>query len=366
MTRFERALSREIAGNLLLALASLAGIVSVVLAVRFLGKTVLAGIPGEGIAPMLGFALLNLAPSLLTLALFLGVFLTLTRQISDHEQVIWSCSGQPASAWFRPILRVALPASLAIAALTLAFNPWLQQKRAEFEQIQARQKEALALTPGLFSESGADNRIFFVEALSEAGAEAQSVFIRERHGLREAVVLSSRGHVETTPASGERFLSLDRGRRYEFSPGKAEYRMMDFDRYLARMDPAPIDQINASPRRRDSLALLQSPIPENLAELSWRLGLPVSALLLALLAWPLAQFNPRAGRGIHGLFAILAFATYINLLGVSGNWIAQGRLGFTASMAAVHGAAFALLAGLMLRHGIRLQRLWQAILGRTE
>ena len=363
MTRFERTLVREISGNLLLTLVSLTGIVSVVLAVRFLGKTVMNGIPGEGIAPMLGFALVNLMPSLLTLALFLGVFITLSRQIADHEQVIWSTSGLSPTAWFRPILRIAFSTSLFIAVLSLAMTPWLQQKRAEYEQIQSSQKAALALTPGLFTESGANDRIFFVEAITTTGQEAQSIFIREMNGPREMVVLSSRGHVEITPASRERFLTLDRGRRYEFNPAQPEYRMMDFDRYQVRMDPAPLDPINASPRRRDTLTLLKTPTPENLAELSWRIGLPLSALLLALLAWPLAQFNPRAGRGTHILFAILAFATYTNLLGVSGNWIAQGRLGLTTSLILIHGTALALLALLMLRHGISLRRLWLGLRG---
>ncbi|HRE16905.1 MAG TPA: LptF/LptG family permease, partial [Rhodocyclaceae bacterium] len=82
--------------------------------------------------------------------------------------------------------------------------------------------------------------------------------------------------------------------------------------------------------------LLGDPTPANQAELLWRIGAPLSAVVLALLAIPLSFVNPRAGRSINMLIAILIYAIYSNLLSVSQAWVAQGRLSFWIGVWAVH------------------------------
>jgi lipopolysaccharide export system permease protein len=58
-----------------------------------------------------------------------------------------------------------------------------------------------------------------------------------------------------------------------------------------------------SPRPKPVWDLVRDPRPVNLAELLWRLGLPLAALNLAVLAIPLAFVNPRAGRTNNLVFA---------------------------------------------------------------
>ena len=57
-----------------------------------------------------------------------------------------------------------------------------------------------------------------------------------------------------------------------------------------------------------------------MAELLWRIGIPLAALNLAVLAIPLSFVNPRAGRANNFLFALLAYMIYSNLLSVSQAW----------------------------------------------
>jgi lipopolysaccharide export system permease protein len=93
---------------------------------------------------------------------------------------------------------------------------------------------------------------------------------------------------------------------------------------------------------------LLEPTPRNLAELTWRLGLPASALILSLIAIPLAFVNPRAGRSMNLVLALLIFMSYTNLLSITQAQVAQSRLHFAAALA-VHAAMLALAAGLFLR-----------------
>jgi lipopolysaccharide export system permease protein len=89
--------------------------------------------------------------------------------------------------------------------------------------------------------------------------------------------------------------------------------------------------------------------PVHLAELLWRLGLPLAALNLAVLAIPLSFVNPRAGRTNNLIFALLTYMIYSNLLSVSQAWVAQGKLPFEIGVWAVHVGMFVLLIVLFYR-----------------
>jgi lipopolysaccharide export system permease protein len=88
---------------------------------------------------------------------------------------------------------------------------------------------------------------------------------------------------------------------------------------------------------------MKNPTHANLGELLWRFGVPVSAAVLALLAIPMSFVNPRAGRSLNLLFALLTYIVYSNLLSVSQARVAQGRLDFAVGSWLVHAGMIALL-----------------------
>jgi lipopolysaccharide export LptBFGC system permease protein LptF len=136
---------------------------------------------------------------------------------------------------------------------------------------------------------------------------------------------TAHGYTETMP-NGDRFLVLDRGRRYEGTAGTAEYRVMEFDRYAVRIETKEARGFADSPRSRPVWELLRDPKPANMAELLWRLGIPLAALNLAYWQFPCRSSIPRAGRANNFLFALFAYMIYSNLLSVSQAWVAQGKL----------------------------------------
>jgi lipopolysaccharide export system permease protein len=86
-----------------------------------------------------------------------------------------------------------------------------------------------------------------------------------------------------------------------------------------------------------------------LAELLWRIGLPLAALNLAVLAIPLAFVNPRAGRANNLVFALLTYMVYSNLLSVCQAWVTQEKLRFGIGVWVVHVGMFLLLLVLFYR-----------------
>jgi lipopolysaccharide export system permease protein len=118
---------------------------------------------------------------------------------------------------------------------------------------------------------------------------------------------------------------------------------MEFERYEARVESAASDEPVPTHKSLSTLALLQNPTPVNRGELVWRIGIPLSALILALLAIPMSFVNPRAGRSVNLLFALLAYLVYQNLLSVSQARVAQGNLDFAVGWWLVHAVVLAVL-----------------------
>ena len=346
MRLHQKAALREMTGNAGVALGALSAIVMVILSVRTLGDAAIGDIMAEAVLPFIGFGYLHLLPVLLSVALFMGVLLTLSRYWHDNEMVIWSGAGLGPLAWTRPVLAFALPVALLIAALSLWLNPWAALKKDQYEEYLSALEDVATLTPGVFTESENHSRVYFVEYFGRADPRVKNVFIQSLQQGRLGIVVSSTGVIQTRP-NGDRFLVLEDGHRYEGTPGQADYKEMRFERYSFRLEPSPASRQDA-PRKRPTLDLVQEPTPLHQAELVWRLGHPISALLLALLAIPLSVFNPRAGRSMNMIFALITYTVYNNVIGLSETWIMQSKLTAGGGLLAVHGSALLVLGALFV------------------
>jgi lipopolysaccharide export system permease protein len=337
MRRFERALTREMAGGAAMAFAALAAIFSVVLLVRTLGKAAIGDLAVDAVLPMLGFSLLRFLPVLLSLALFVGVFMSLSRLWRDSEAVIWMNAGVGPWGWARPVLLFVLPVVLIIAFVSFEGIAWGARKQAEYEDVLAAAKGQISsLPPGVFSEDKQGKRVVFVEAIARDGRHVENVFVQSLERGRIGVTVASQG-VLTQMDTGDTFLVLEQGKRYDGVPGAADFWMATFSRYSVRIPAQVVAQRGVSVRALKTAALLRNPSPASMAEWVKRLGSPISALLLCLLAVPLSYANPRAGRSLNVLYTILIYSAYNNFIGLSQGWVERAKMGATEGVLLVHG-----------------------------
>lgn len=249
--------------------------------------------------------------------------------------VVWFASGLPLSAWIVPVLRFAAPVVVVIAVLAAFLSPWAQGKAQAYrKQLEARD-DVSNVAPGVFREGAGGSRVFFVESVAHDASRVKNVFVTTQGPDRLSVVVASQGLMERQP-NGDRFAVLLSGRRYDGTPGTPNFRVTEFERYAVRIEAKEVSTLELTPKVTPTAQLMAQPTRANRGELAWRLGLPVSALVLTLIAIPLSFVNPRAGRTNNLIFAIFIFATYVNLLGVMNAWISQGKVSFLVGVAALH------------------------------
>jgi len=345
---FRRALLREFASSAVCVFVVLVGITLTTQFIRFLGQAASGSLAVDAVLAMLGFSALSYFPVLLSLTLFISILMALTRSYRDAEMIVWFSSGMSLFAWVRPVLTFSLPLVVTIGLLSLFLSPWSARLAAEYRAQLNSRDDVSGVAPGVFRESRHSERVFFVEHLEGEGDLVGNVFVRSRKNQREAVMVARRGFQETAP-NGDRFLVLLNGSHYEGLPGTAEFRITRFERYAMRIETLEAKRELPTTKSLDTQTLIGLGTRAAMGELSWRIGQPLSALILSLLAIPLAFVNPRAGRSLNLVFALLMYVVYSNCMSMVQAWIVQGRLGAAPGILGLHASMLLLLTVLFLR-----------------
>lgn len=342
---FQRTLIREFLTMGALVFFILLGVVVFTQLIRFLGESVSGLLAVDGVLVMLGFSAINYLPILLSISLFLSVLLTLTRCYRDSEMVVWFSSGIGLTRWIRPVLGYALPVTAAIAMMSLMLSPWALSMADEFKRRLDSRDDVSHAQPGAFRESKQADRVFFLEGVDTENKRVGNIFVRSIQHGREGTMVAKEGYQETAE-NGDRFLVLLNGTRYEGIPGQADFRIAHFERYAMRIEPAELRQSQPGVKTLTTWQLIRDPNSWNMAELEWRIGLPVSALIMALLAIPLSRVDPRSGRSFNLIVAFVIYIFYNNMISVTNSWVGQGKLDALTGLWALHAFMFAVLLAL--------------------
>lgn len=333
---FHRALQRELAASAGATFTVLFTVLVTWTLISILGKAAGGKVASSDVVALIAFAMLNYLPTILTLTSFISVLAVVTRSYRDSEMVVWFASGLSLTRWIRPVLTFGLPLVILTGALSLWVTPWAKMKSTEFVDRFEKREDLKKVSPGQFKESSSSNRVFFVEGVAGEETVVQNVFVNTVEDNLNTVVVAKEGVIEPDGKGGQ-FLVLKNGRRYQGTPGQADFQSMEFERYSMRV--ATKGPVAGAELPVDALStgdLIGSTDRVRLGELLYRIGAPITCLLLLLLAIPLGFVNPRAGSAANLVLALLIFITYLNLVKMSQASVARGKTEFLMAWWPLH------------------------------
>lgn len=289
---------------------------------RMLARAAAERLPRDVMFELMGLKTVEYLTVLVPLAVFFSIVLALGRLYRDSEMTVMSaCGVGPARLW-RPVLLLAGLTAALLAWLAFDVRPMVAY-RSHVVKIEAqRDLRANLITANRFRSTPDGSLVFYARAAEDDGS-LQGVFIQRRRGDSVELAIASRGVQQPTADGRGRELILYDGRRFVGIPGTTDLRIVDFEEHgipviLPRADTRPDD-----PEMVTTADLLVTRSPANWAELHWRLASPISLMVLALLAVPLARSGTRDSRYERLGYAILAYIIYSNLLGVAYSLVAK-------------------------------------------
>ena len=332
---FSRSLVREFSQTGFSVALSLLGILLTVSAVKLLGLAAGGALAADAVVAMLGFGALNYLPVVLSASVFISLLLTLSRCWRESEMVVWFTSGVSITRFIWPVLTFSVPLSLLVALMSLVISPWALQQRAVYQTRLDSRDDVSLVAPGVFRESKNTDQVFFVDSLSDEEHQVSNVFVQSVQSGKLGVTVAAKGFVRSDP-NGDRFMVLLDGRRYEGTPGTPDYNYTNFSRAELRIEQHAAKFSESTSKGKSVSEILQNPTPENIAELHWRIGLPMSLLMLSLIAIPLSYVNTRSARSANLIVAILCYMTYYNLMSIAQSWTVMGRMNLVLGIWPVH------------------------------
>lgn len=349
----DRYILREILHTLLVVLFVLIVIFLSNRLVRFLADASVGNLVNEMVLTLLGLKALGGLVIILPLGLFMAILLGLSRLYKDSEMVALTACGVSVRRIYRSVLALALAVTAVVAAISFYVAPWAEELSYRMRDAQDSQLMLSGAGAGRFAEPAGAEGVLYFERASADGSLMYDVFIQQHRREGEVVLSAQRGR-RWTDETGAQYLVLMDGYRYEGMPGDAAFRITRFEEHAVRIEARAAAPTLRKQRARPTSELIGAENTVAIAELQWRISMPLSVMILSLLAVPLSRANPRQGKYSRLFVAVLVYLIYSNLLGVSNSWVARGRLAPEIGMWWVHAALLLSTWGLFVRqYGLR-------------
>ena len=347
-----RYLTREVYAPMLATTAVLLLILICNQFIHYLGDTASGGLTVRALMLIMSLQIPLLLGFMLPLGLFLGILLAYGRLYVDNEMtVLFACGLSRAK-----LLGITMGFSCVVMVVVGVLMLWVEPKMAWYRDHAMDQAAAASplekIFPGRFETLMGGRMVLYAERLSRDKKRMENVFVavapkREDAGQPWNVVAAGEAKEVRDPKTHQQFLEFSNGYRYIGAPGKKQFQMMQYDKYGVHI-PAPDFVMGNDVDSLPTLALWKKSKHSNeaAAELQWRFALPISVLLLAMVAVPLSRVQPRRGRYAQLIPAMLIYIVYADLMFVAQAWIQNGKISAALGMWWVHG--FLLLVGLLL------------------
>jgi lipopolysaccharide export system permease protein len=330
--RFSRAftstLDRYVAGDiskpLLIFCPALLFLYANFSAIRYLDRVASGLLPADAVFPLLLVGLVMALEILLPIAFHISVVVGLSRLYTDSEMTAFFACGITPMRIFRVVAAVSLLVALLMACVTLYVRPWAYGLRYLLENQAIAEFNFADLKPGHFYESPSGNRVLFFQATDPDSGRMQRVFMQTISGDTVTIVSADEAfHEPRDDGRGAGFLVCIRARTYDFSRSQDDVSPTLSTELRVKLDDADNVPIGYKRRAAATWQLARSLKSSDIAELQWRLSMPVFAFLMGLLGFPLSRTRPREGKYAKLFIAAVSYAVFFNLQLIAKTWVEQ-------------------------------------------
>src|SRR5438105_3091519 len=311
----DRYIFRTVMGAFLLVLLSLTGIIWITHALREIdlvtnqGQTILVFL---GIT---GLLIPILAQVIAPIAFVIAVIYAIDKLNGDAELVVMNAAGMSPWRLFRPFLAAAVVVALLVGFISAYLSPNLQRELRDRATRVRTDLVTNIVQPGRFLTI--EGGLTFHIRERKPNGELSGILIDDRRNPdQRSTFLAEEGSI--VKKDGGTFLLLDNGSIQRLDKGRAEPRIVLFDRYafdLSRFTNDAPAQVKNRPARERYLWELWAPDPDDplvkvqpghfRADLHDRLLAPIYPLAFVVIAFA-AIGGPRTTRQSRGFAVALA------------------------------------------------------------
>jgi lipopolysaccharide export system permease protein len=293
--------------------------------VQFIGKAAAGKLEVDAVLLLMAMQLPVLVAFLMPMAIFLGTLMALGRMYVDQEFAILKACGVSETQLAKKLAFPVTLLTLLTLYLSLHLAPWASSAQYQLVDEQAAKNEVGLLAAGQFKQTSDGRGTFYLKQLDEKGNMTDVFYAVKNQDKDSYSVVTAQGGKIVSSENG-RALVLENGKQYEGDMKSQQLNVSEFATYILRLPEPEIQQRKLKLKAVSSMALLHRGDHADIAELQWRFSIPISLMLLVLIAIPLAQVRPRQGKFAKLLPALGIYLVYmVGLLGAK-SLVESGKL----------------------------------------
>jgi lipopolysaccharide export system permease protein len=350
MLLIERHLTRQFAESVFAVAVVLLLVTLGALFADLISEIAKGKIPAGLLLSQLGLRSVRFITLVMPLALFLGLLIAISRMYAESEMAVLASVGLGPQRLWKPLLLVGAPIVLLVGLASLWLAPLSAQRAKDMIEAANRSFLIAGLEPGRFVELPGKAGVLYVTELTPDGTRFKQLFVQRENEGRLDIITAHEGKLELVGETA-RYLRLTDGFRVEGALGGRDFRMMRFQtndiRVPDREQDGKGDDLSADSTRE----LLDSGQPKSVAEVHWRIAMPLFVAVLAIFAMPLGRSEPRQPQYGLVLFALLVYIVGMILMLLGTGLIGNGRFPAWLGLWWVHLPMLGLAVWLFLRDG---------------
>ncbi|MCK7063221.1 LPS export ABC transporter permease LptF [Enterobacter asburiae] len=281
--------------------------------VKILGAAVDGEIPTNLVLSLLGLGIPEMAQLILPLSLFLGLLMTLGKLYTESEITVMHACGLSKAVLVKAAMILALFTGIVAAVNVMWAGPMSSRHQDEVLAEAKANPGMAALAQGQFQQATDGNSVLFIESVD--GSKFNDVFLaqlRPKGNARPSVVVADSGQLAQRK-DGSQIVTLNKGTRFEGTAMLRDFRITDFQNYQAIIGHQAVALDPTDTEQMDMRTLWNTDTDRARAEFHWRITLVFTVFMMALIVVPLSVVNPRQGRVLSMLPAMMLYLIYFLL-----------------------------------------------------
>lgn len=323
-----RYLSRQIIGSTLAVTLALLLIVFSGRFIKYLSQVAAGKMSSDILWSTMLYRLPGFLELILPLSFFLAILLVFGRMYMDSEMTALFAGGMSRQKVLKQTLGVSLFVTIIVALISCYLTPLGLKKFNELWNNPDNFRGINTLVEGRFQKNKGTPWVSYTESLSANKNDMDLVFMastRSRENPKNSVIIAEKGKV--IEKQNGQYIELKNGYRYEGNPGSLDFQVTKFSTlgqliYIEEPEASLIIE----PDSRPTAELWASDNAKDQSILHWRLGVPLSLPIMALIALALSKTDHRRGRFLKLLPAIILYLLYVFLLNAAKDMLAKGKI----------------------------------------
>ncbi|MDH5601521.1 MAG: LPS export ABC transporter permease LptF [Gammaproteobacteria bacterium] len=275
---------------------------------------------------LFGLKALKMLLVILPLSLYLAVLMRLSQFYQNNEMAAISASGISQIYILRIVLSFSVLFSILVGILSLQVVPWANNLQQDIVIKSESSSSLEGMIAGRFKEMSSGAGVMYVEKINDEQTRLDNVFIQRKLKKGESITRAKYGSQVIDDLTGDRYLVLDKGVRFEGQPGKKGFTIIAFEEQGIRISEKSAVNVQKKYSAMLTMELLKGKSVTHTSELHSRIAPILLCLLLSALAIPLSHTSPRQGRYTRLGIGLVIYLVFSNLVYVGKNWINLGKI----------------------------------------